>query len=347
MIESTPISIPTSPAEDAAPAAAASPRKRWIGLLKLALTLIVVYYVARALIVQFQAVPWDQLHLTPGYAALSVLCTFIVHGGQLLVVVTLLRAYGHRLPWRAQLAAAWVPPLGKYVPGKVASIAGAVYIQRQYGIPGTVAVSVALMLDGLALIAGLIVSTPLLLSEPVRREMPHAWAWCIALAACGLLALHPRVFSALVNLGLRMIGRPRLTTIPSAKVYAIPVALSFSQWLFSGLALWFMIRSIIDVSIAQIPLFIAVAALAMSVSYLALFAPGGLGVREWIFFVALGPTIGPVAAVVAVAMRVAQTLIELTLAAFGFAALRSERGRAVTREESTASAALRPGHSTT
>jgi len=177
------------------------------------------------------------------------------------------------------------------------------------------------------LIAGLIVSTPLLLSAPVRREMPHAWVWCVALAACGLVALHPRVFGGLVNLALKLIGRPPLSTIPSAKVYAIPVVLSFSQWLFSGLALWFMTRSVIHVGVEQIPLFIAVSALAMSISYLALFSPGGLGVREWLFLITLGPTIGPHAAIVAVAMRVGQTLVELTLAAAGFAALRSERAR--------------------
>ena len=322
MIESTPIPIPTSPAEDAAPP---SSKKRLIGFIKFALTAIVVYFVARALIGQFRAVDWPNLRLTPGYALLSVLCTFIVHGGQLLVVTTLLRSFGHRLPWRAQLAASWIPPLGKYVPGKVASIAGAILIQREYGVPGSVAVSVALMLDGLALIAGLIVSTPLLLSEPVRREMPHAWGWCVALAACGLVALHPRVFGALVNLALRLIKRPPLPAVPSAKVYAIPVLLSFSQWLFYGLALWCMTRSMVDVSLAQIPNFIAVAALAMSISYLALFSPGGLGVREWIFAIALGPTLGAVAAVVAVAMRVGQTLVELTLAALGFVALRGQR----------------------
>ena len=332
MIESTPIPIPTSPAEDAAPTEAAAPRsgrKRLIGLIKFALTGIVVYFVARALIDQFRQLDWSTLRLHPGFAALSVLCTFIVHGGQLLVVVTLLRAYGHRLPWRAQLAAAWVPPLGKYVPGKVASIAGAVYIQRQYGVPASVAVSVALMLDGLALIAGLVVSTPLLMSAPVRREMPYGWAWCVALAAGGLVALHPRVFGALVNLALKVLGRSPLTTIPSAGRYAIPVVMSFSQWVFSGLALWFMTRSVVDVTVAQIPQFIAVAALAMSISYLALFSPGGLGVREWVFLISLGPTIGAAAAVVAVAMRVAQTLIELTLAGFGFAALRAQRSRSL------------------
>jgi hypothetical protein len=222
--------------------------------------------------------------------------------------------------------AAWVPPLGKYVPGKVASIAGAVYIQRQNGVPGSVAVSVALMLDGLAVIAGLIVSTPLLLWEPVRRQMPSAWMWCGALAVCGLVALHPRVFAALVNFLLKKLGRSPLSTVPSAKMYAIPVLSSFAQWVFAGLGLWCMTRSVTDVSVSLIPLFIATAAFAMTFSYLALFSPGGIGVREGLFLMTLGPMMGAeragMVAIVVVAMRVVQTLIELSLAGVGFAALR-------------------------
>src|SRR5215203_1745875 len=151
MIESTPIPIPTSPAEDEpaqAAARSASTKQRLITFVKLALTLLVVWYVARALVAQFKAVAWEDLHLTPGFAILSILATLGVAGVQLLAFISLLRAYGHRLPWRAALAAAWIPPLGKYVPGKVASMASAVYIQRQNGVPGSVAVSVALMMDG-------------------------------------------------------------------------------------------------------------------------------------------------------------------------------------------------------
>lgn len=333
MIESTPIPIPTSPAEDAAvtaPASSArSTKQRLVSLVKLALTLVVVYYVGKALVHQFRAVSWDQLSFTPGFAILSVLATLAVSGVQLVVFTTLLRAYGYRLPWRATLGAAWVPPLGKYVPGKVASIAGAVYLQRQNGVPGSVAVSVALMLDGLAVIAGLIVSTPLLLWAPVREKMPSAWLWCAAMAVGGLIAIHPRVFAGLVNFLLKKLGRSPLSTIPRAGMYVVPVIASFCQWLFAGLGLWFMTRSVTDVGVNAIPLFIATAALAMTLSYLALFSPGGIGVREGLFLLTLGPLLGPeragMAAIVVVAMRIVQTLIELALAAVGFAALRGPR----------------------
>jgi uncharacterized membrane protein YbhN (UPF0104 family) len=334
MIESTPIPIPTSPAEDAAAAPPArSAKQRLIALVKLALTLAVVYYVGRSLVHQFREVSWDQLHFTPGFAALSILATLGVSSVQLVVFTTLLRAYGYRLPWRATLGAAWVPPLGKYVPGKVASIAGAVYIQRQNGVPGSVAVSVALMLDGLAVIAGLIVSTPLLLWEPVRERMPSAWIWCAALALCGLIALHPRIFATFVNFLLKKLGRSPLSTIPSAAMYAIPVMASFCQWLLAGLGLWFMTRSVTDVSPSVIPLFIATAALAMTFSYLALFSPGGIGVREGLYLVTLGPLLGAeragMAAIVVVAMRIVQTLIELALAGVGFAVMRRSRGEPI------------------
>src|SRR2546422_691845 len=79
----------------------------------------------------------------------------------------LLSAYGYHLPWRVQLLAAWVPQLGKYLPGGVASVGGAVYILRKHGVPAAVGLTVAVLLDALAVLAGLIVSAPLLMSPAV------------------------------------------------------------------------------------------------------------------------------------------------------------------------------------
>ena len=61
----------------------------------------------------------------------------------------------------------------------------------------------------------------------------------------------------------------------------------------------------------------------MTFSYLALFAPGGLGVREGIYLLVLSPVIGAEkTAIVVVALRLAQTLLELLLAAIGLWLLR-------------------------
>jgi hypothetical protein len=319
--------MPTAAAPDASTShtTTTSPRRRTIALIKAAVCLVVLAFVGWALVKQFRQVRWDEVRFHPGLAALAVLAMLGVNASQLVMFRSLLAAYGYRLPWRVTLGAAWVPPLGKYVPGKVASVAGAVYLLRGRGVSGAVAVSIALMMDGLAVITGLVFSTPLLLWAPVRREMPTAWAWCAALAAAGVVALHPRVFVALLNVLLRKTGRLPLPAAPRAAQYLLPLAAAFAQWLFAGLGLWLMTRSVAPVSGDQIPMFVATAAMAMTLSYLALFAPAGLGVREGLFLLTLGPVVGARAAIVVVAMRVVQTITELVLASVGFAALRAAR----------------------
>jgi uncharacterized membrane protein YbhN (UPF0104 family) len=283
---------------------------------------VILSVVIRQLIKQFHAVDWSQVHFAALPAGAAVACIFGVSAMQLIARWTLLIAYGYSLSWRVQLPAAWVPQLGKYLPGGIASIGGAVYLLRKQGVPGAIGLSVALLLDALAVMAGLIVSTPLLLRDSVRAKLPMAWLACIVMTAVGLVLLHPRVFVSMLNMMLRAIGREAIARTPPISKYLWPVLASFGQWLLAGLGLWFMTLAVTDVATSLIPLFIASAALAMTVSYLMPFAPGGIGIREGLYLLTLGPVIGPKVAIVVVAMRVVQTLIELILAGVGFWMLR-------------------------
>src|SRR3954452_22935608 len=94
----------------------------WIALT------IVIAFVVRALVTQFKQVSWSDVHFRPVPATLAVVGIIAVSVTQLLARWTLLIAYGYPLPWRVQVAAAWVPQLGKYVPGGVASVGGAVLL---------------------------------------------------------------------------------------------------------------------------------------------------------------------------------------------------------------------------
>jgi uncharacterized membrane protein YbhN (UPF0104 family) len=241
---------------------------------------------------------------------------------QLVARYTLLLAYGYWIPWSVRLPAAWVPQLGKYIPGGIASVGGAVYLLRRQGVPVAVALAAAVLLDGLAVMAGLIVSTPLLFSQEVRQRWPHMWIAGIAMIAVGLIMLHPRIFVGLLNLMLRKLRRPTIEQVPAMSRYLWPVLASFGQWIFAGLGLWCMTLTITDISPRQLPLFIASAALAMTVSYLVPFSPGGIGVREGIYVMTLKAVVGPEVAIVALAMRVIQTIIEIVLAAIGAAVMR-------------------------
>jgi uncharacterized membrane protein YbhN (UPF0104 family) len=289
----------------------------WAKAIGWAICAVVLYFVIGALARQLRAVDWSTVDFRPGPAAAAIVCVAGVSAMQLVARWTLLIAYGYPLDWRVQLPAAWVPQLGKYVPGGIASVGGAVYLLRKHGVPAAIGLSVAVLLDALAVMAGLIVSTPLLLWRPVRERLPMAWLACAGMIFVGVVTLHPRVFVSLLNLALRLIKRQPIAQTPALSKYLWPVLASFGQWLFAGFGLWFMTMSVVDVPASLIPLFIASAALAMTVSYLVPFTPGGLGIREGLYLLTLGPTIGPRVAIVVVAMRVVQTVIEIGLAGIG------------------------------
>lgn len=299
-----------------------------MALLRFAIFAAVLGFVGWALVVQFRRVEWSAVSFKPLPVLLATVCLVGVSTVQMISYRFLLAAYVVPPPWRAMAAVAWIPPLGKYVPGKVAALLGAMYMLRRFSVPAAVAVSVVLVLDGLAVIAGLICGSPLLLWEPVRRVLPGGWIYCGVMIIAGITCLHPAVFGRLVNFGLKKLGRPQLPRMPDVAHYLVPVLCAFAQWLLAGLGLWWMSRSVAEVPVDRIGLFISIAALAMTISYLAIFAPGGLGVREAIYLGTLSaiPGIGPKAAIIVAAMRITQTLVELGLAGVGTVLLRRSDG---------------------
>jgi uncharacterized membrane protein YbhN (UPF0104 family) len=185
------------------------------------------------------------------------------------------------------------------------------------------------MADALAVLTGLLVSTPIFQLPAVRQTLPGGWAWSCLLIALTLVCLYPPVFSRITNRALRQLKRAELNVVPDVRHYFLPVLASITQWIFWGVALWSTARAFVPLSISQMPACIAYAALANTIAYLAIFAPGGLGVRELILFIALDPLTGSHsrAAVVVVALRLIQTIMELILVIVGLILLRSMAGR--------------------
>jgi hypothetical protein len=298
-------------------------RRRILSIVKLALLVVVLAFVARAIVHDLSKVDdWSAFHPHIGWLLVCGACLVGVSCVQMVGYRALLGAYGHALPWRQMAGVAWVPPLGKYVPGKVVALVGAMAMLKRVGVPLAIAATVVLMLDALAVLSGLIASAPMLLTPELQSR--NAWLMPIAIACLigGAVVLHPRVFVFLLNVLLRKMKRATIPRAPTLLEYVPPVLLAFAQWLLAGLALWCATRAFGDVPLSQLGWFVSLAACAMTVSYLALFAPGGLGVREGIYMLMLpqlieGESAGTVALIV-VTMRLWQTAIELSLAGIGW-----------------------------
>ena len=295
---------------------AAWPVLRWV--LLAAVLAFVGYKFAGAL----ASLDTSQLRLRPGYLVLSATSAAAVF--TVLAVgykVLLSTGFGLTVPTRAMAAAAWVPQLGKYVPGKVAAVAAAVGLLRRSGVPAAVALACYGVLDGCTVVMGLCLAAPLLTAEAVRAALPGAPLIAAALVLGGVVVLTPPVFNRILGLGLRLTGRPAMGRRLKLVDYLTPLLSSAAQWGLCGVALWAMCAAVLPEppSVSALPWFVSAAGLAITTSYLALFAPGGAGVREGMYFAGLSVlgVPGELAAVVAILMRLQSITVEVLLAAIG------------------------------
>jgi glycosyltransferase 2 family protein len=200
--------------------------------------------------------------------------------------------------------------LGKYIPGTVWQYAGRATLARAQGIPVR-PVGVSLPIEFTALVLGAAAMSPLLLG----------W-WGIL--AVGALAV------AAVAVERRLAPRAPSTVVAGARASLYYLC----TWAVIGFGFWLTARALVTVRVHDLPVYAGAYGVAWLVGFVAVYAPGGLGVREAVLVGLLAGRLGTVdALVVAAASRAILTLVDLALAAAGLGLLRSSRARTVPRAQ--------------
>jgi uncharacterized membrane protein YbhN (UPF0104 family) len=301
-------------------------RKQLFTILKWTLCAAVVVWVGVVLLRQIKSIDWTNVHFHPLFVIGAAVAIALVTVTQFVAYRLLLSAYGPVPSWPATATLSWLPALGKYVPGKVVAISGTVYLLRKFKIPAAVALSVALLGDALAVLTGLIVGAPMLSWPAVREKLPGSWIAASVLIIGGTVCLYPSVFAKLVNFALRKMKRQPITVAVDLRHYVLPLVAAFSQWLFWGIALWFTARAITSVPVSTLGVCIFMIAMANTIGYLVVFSPGGLGAREAVLYAGLRTIIDPKwSAVIVIALRLIQTVVEILLAGLAVWILRNLR----------------------
>jgi hypothetical protein len=269
---------------------------------------------------------WSRTHVNWLLVAASGLCLAGMNTVQMLRYRSLLYAYGAKPTWTQMVAIAWIPPLGKYVPGSIWSLGAAIAMLKRFGINASIAVSVVIMVDAFSEVVGLIISTPLLMRPPIADRYPSVRWLAVPLLVAGIVAIAPPVFNRMLKRAMKKLKRPPLERMPTWGEYAVPVLSAVAQWLFAGGALWLMARSITPVDFARYPQFVMIASAAMAIGYLVFVTSAGIGPREWIFVTLLPPMLAGAPAgtvtMVTIGMRLMQIVVEVALAGLGMIALR-------------------------
>jgi uncharacterized membrane protein YbhN (UPF0104 family) len=224
-----------------------------------------------------------------GLLALGVLATAVAVPIPGLIWVQLLRWLGVPAPW------SWISlylraQLGKYLPGGVWQYAGRAALARFYGAPlwpagaslaiEIVTATTAAAFVGLAALYPWHATIVLLVAVPSVLLLHRSRAAADALAAAfrRLVPVRRAATGADVALAGRAGARTTLLFLP--------------LWIFQGVGLWLLAYALFGVSAADLRYFVGAFALGSVAGLVAVFAPGGLGVREAVLAALLTPKIG-------------------------------------------------------
>ena len=221
----------------------------------------------------------------------------------------------------------FVSNLGKYVPGKVWSIAAMTVMAKNQRVSPVVAAGSSVLTQLVTVAAGIGVA---LVAGAGTLDRPVVAIVAAGVIVAGLIAA-PTILPALGRTAGSLTGRQIVLPSMSPKVVWLAMGSGVVAWIAYGIAFQFFVRGVLGSAAGATTSYIAVYAASYIIGFLALFAPGGAVVRESAMvtgMVRLGLTGQADALAVAIASRLWLTVTELlpgmVYMAAGKRALRSE-----------------------
>lgn len=293
--------------------------RRWLWAIQAAVAVVVVVLVYRSLQRNWAEFRSLEVHLAlrPGWLALSLVTVFVTYAFYIEAWRRLLAGWGQHIAFRPAARVWALSNLGRYVPGKVWTVTGLVVLSQRAGVRGSAAAASAVAFQALVLGTGVAI---------VAGTTPHATSalrlaigFAVAAGSLTVLVWGPTA---------RWLGRIMSTTSPLSPLPLSAVGagalLMLLGWLTYGFSFWLFIQGLLPDPHLSIVTASGVFTLSYILGTLALFAPGGIGVREVVMISLLTPYLGSGGAVAAsVGSRVLLTVGEVGAALIAVALART------------------------
>ncbi len=242
-----------------------------------------------------------------GAATLIVLLTYA------LLIETWRRviiAAGETLSFKTAARIWFISNLGKYVPGKVWSIAAMTVMARNESVSPVTAAGSSVLIQLVTIAAGIGV-----VLVAGSQAVDNTWlAVVVVVILTGFVGGAPRLLPAMARVAASLTGKDiQFPRMASRTVWAAALR-SVISWIAYGIAFQFFVRGVLGSASGAVSSYIAVYAASYIIGFLALFAPGGAVVRESALvsgMVRLGLSGRADALAIAIASRLWLTVVEL------------------------------------
>lgn len=280
---------------------------KWI--LQALLIAVIFYFLARNLYVNWNKIveyDWNiNYYFLASSLVLSIVGAFLIALGWDLI----LRVVGGRLGYKRALKIFFITDLAKYVPGKVWTMVGKVYLCTKEGIPIAKTSASVVIQPLIQVISGVLM---FLLSLPFwtrTNDFINKLYFFFPLIPIGLVLLHPAIMTKLLNFVLtRLKQKPIELNIKYRDILLI-LLLWCGLWILTGVTYYFLIISIYSFPLSWLPVTIGIFSIAGVSQFL---TPSGIGVLEGVLTVLLSLYLPvPIAILIALLARVWKTVTEL------------------------------------
>lgn len=289
---------------------AAASRKVWLGA-QWVFAALVVWYAVQSLAGQWDEVGARLRAARPAWTLIAAASVLVLLTYALLIEAwrRVLAAWSARLAW-PDAARIWLASnLGKYVPGKVWSILAMGALARERGVSPLAAGGSAILMQAIAVATCAAVAVAF---GAAAIESPWSRA-AAAIVIVAAIVLAPRLVRPAFAAARAITGRDFATPAVPARAVSIAATSTLLVWLVSGIA-FRMLANAFGVTRGDAASYISVYAASYLAGFVALFAPGGIGVREGALVATMqraGLASAPEAVVIAIASRLWLTVLEV------------------------------------
>jgi uncharacterized membrane protein YbhN (UPF0104 family) len=221
-----------------------------------------------------------------------------------------MRALGAPITFAQSIWMIATTQIGKYVPGKVWYMLGRVYVGRQARLDGkSLALSMVLEACLLHVTGGIIFLISMVISGNYNT---NRLIISLVLISVAVIILHPKVLNRVANFFLRILKKPQIaSTLSYGQIMQISIYF-FGLWIFQVIGFYLLIKAIYPIPFYHILHLAATYTLAWISGSVAIFTPGGLGVREGVMTLMLSSILPmPLAIAISFITRVWVSVFEI------------------------------------
>lgn len=281
-------------------------------ILIVALILAIFYFLIANLVKNWQKIPFESLRFNLTNLAISF--AFLLFNILLFIKgwKDIINRLGRNISYRTAFWIISLSQVAKYMPGGIWFALGRVYLGKSKKLNAE-AVAISVVIEtGLTFLGCILL---FLLSIIFSRQQTFTNTFfLIPIFLLFLILLQPSVLNRLINIALRIFKRPMIN-LEMSYFQLLKLSMYFLGFLIAQIiGFYFLINSIYPVAVSQIFELAAAYILSWMIGFVAIFAPGGLGVREGAMTLLLSPMLPtPLAIAISFIARVWLMIFEIAM----------------------------------